>query len=93
MRKARIFRNGTKATQAGKARQDLWILQAEPKEGKRPDPLMGWAGSSDTATQLRLVFPSREAAEAYAARNDLDAEVLTAHRKPLILQSYADNFR
>ena len=49
MRKARIFQNGTRATQSGKARSNLWILEAEPTEGKRPDPLMGWAGSGDTS--------------------------------------------
>lgn len=93
MRRARIFRNGTKATQCGKARADLWVLQPEPVDPVRPDPLMGWAGSRDTNTQLNLYFPSREAAEAYAARNGWQVEVLAPHPKRLILQSYADNFR
>lgn len=93
MLKARIFRKGTKATQAGKAREDLWILQSEPVEGMRPDPLMGWAGSGDTDRQISLQFPSREAAEAYAARKGIEVEVMMPHKKPLILQSYADNFR
>ena len=56
MRKARIFQKGTRATQSGKARSNLWILEAEPVEGKRPDPLMGWAGSGDTETQVILSY-------------------------------------
>ena len=93
MRKARIFQKGTRATQSGKARSNLWILEAEPTEGKRPDPLMGWAGSGDTNTQVILSFTSLDAALAYAERHELEAEVVPATPKKLILQSYAENFR
>ncbi|MCG2840271.1 ETC complex I subunit [Sandaracinobacter sp. RS1-74] len=93
MRKARIYQQGTRATQSGKARSNLWILEAEPSEGKRPDPLMGWAGSGDTDTQVVLSFPSLDAARAYAQRHGLEAEVVPTTPKRLILQSYAENFR
>lgn len=62
-------------------------------QAKRPDPLMGWAGSGDTEQQVRLSFPSLEAAQAYAAREGLDAEVVPPAPRRLILQSYAENFR
>ena len=93
MRKARIYQRGAPATQSGKARADSWILEPEPVEKKRPDPLMGWVGSGDTETQLRLTFPSLETALAYAAREGFEPEVEQAPAKRLILQSYADNFR
>lgn len=93
MRKARIFQRGTRATQSGKARADLWILEAEPREGKRPDPLMGWAGSGDTNTQVSLSFPTLDEAKAYADRHGLLAEIVPAPVRRLILQSYAENFR
>lgn len=93
MRKARIFPYGTRATQQGKARADTWVLELEPTEGQLPDPLMGWAGSGDTDTQLRMTFPTLEAAKAYAARFGLSPEVAKPEHRPLILQSYADNFR
>ena len=93
MRKARLFQKGTSATQSGKARSNLWILEAEPAEGKRPDPLMGWAGSGDTSTQVILSFPTLDEARAYAAREGLEAEVVPAAQRRLILQSYAENFR
>ena len=93
MRKARIFQNGTRATQSGKARSNLWTLEAEPTEGKRPDPLMGWAGSGDTSTQVILSFPSLDEAKAYADRHGLEAEIVPAATRTLILQSYAENFR
>ena len=93
MRKARLYQQGARATQSGKARADLWVLEPEPTEARRADPLMGWVGSGDTETQVRLTFPTLEAAQAYAAREGLETQVVPAPQKRLILQSYAENFR
>lgn len=93
MSNARIFQQGRPATQSGKARAATWILEHEPSEAKRPDPLMGWAGSGDTEQQVRLSFASLEQARAYATRQGLIATVVPAARPRLILQSYAENFR
>ena len=93
MQRARIFQYGTRSTQEGKARADKWVLEAEPTEGQLPDPLMGWAGSGDTGQQLRLLFPTLEAAQAYAAREGIEVESGLPENAPLLLQSYADNFR
>lgn len=93
MPQARIFQNGKMATQQGAGGASQWILEYEPQEGKRPDPLMGWAGSGDTDQQVRLTFPTLEAARAYAERRGLTVEVLPAIRHKPILQSYAENFR
>ena len=91
--KARLFQQGKPATQSGRARAGTWILEFESRRGKRPDPLMGWAGGAETAEQVRLSFPSREAAEAYCARHGLAVEVVPPTTRRLILRSYADNFR
>lgn len=93
MMKARLFQQGKPATQSGRARAGTWILEFESRRGKRPDPLMGWAGGAETAEQVRLSFPSREAAEAYCARHGLAVEVVPPTTRRLILRSYADNFR
>jgi len=93
MSNARIFQQGTPATQSGKARSQIWNLEHEPREAKRPDPLMGWAGSGDTDQQVRLSFPSLDAALAYARRHGLDVQVVPPAPRRLIIQSYAENFR
>lgn len=93
MAKARIYRKGMRATQSGAARASQWILEHEPIEGKRPDPLMGWAGSGDTEQQVRLTFSTLEAAQEYAARNGLETEVVPVTPHKLIIRSYAENFR
>ena len=93
MAKARIYRKGTCATQQGAARASQWILEHEPIEGKRPDPLMGWAGSGDTGQQVRLVFSTLGAAQDYAERKGLDTEVVPVKEHKPIIRSYAENFR
>jgi hypothetical protein len=90
---ARIFQRPKNAMQSGRARTDEWVLEFVPAEPRRPDPLMGWAGSGDTQTQVQLSFPSLEAARAYAAKKGLDATFIPTPPKTLKLQAYADNFR
>lgn len=90
---ARIYQRPKNAMQSGKARTSDWLLEFEPSEAKRPDPLMGWAGSGDTQTQVNLAFGSLDEAKAYAERYGIEAHVIpTPPRRPK-LQSYADNFR
>src|SRR5690606_40178266 len=60
---------------SGKALTDQWILDFVPAEARKPDPLMGWAGSGDMHRQLRLKFPNKEAAVAYAEKYGIDAIV------------------
>jgi hypothetical protein len=92
MAHARIYQRTKNAMQSGRAGTDQWVLEYEPSEAKRPDPLTGWAGSGDTRGQVRLSFPSLEAARAYAARNGLVAHVVAGAERKLKLQAYADNF-
>ncbi len=90
---ARIYQRMKNAMQSGRARTGLWVLEHEPAEAKRPDPLTGWAGSGDVRDQIRLNFPTLEAAKAYAERQGLPYVVVPAPERKLKLQAYADNFR
>jgi hypothetical protein len=90
---ARIFQRPKNAMQSGKARLGEWILEFAPAEAKRPDPLMGWAGSGDMQAQVQLKFASAEAAQAYAGKYGIAAEVHVTPPRRLKLQAYADNFR
>lgn len=93
MVQARIYQRIKSSMQSGHARTGDWVLEYEPAEAKRADPLTGWAGSGDTRGQVCLSFPTREAAEAYAAREGLAAHFVPAAPRVLKLQTYADNFR
>lgn len=89
---ARIYQQGKSTMQSGKARTNGWILEHEPRSPQRPDPLTGWAGSNDTRRQIKLAFPTLEAAKAYAEREGLDYHVVPAPERSLRIQAYADNF-
>lgn len=93
MKTARIYQRPKNAMQSGRANTDRWILEFDPGERQVPDPLTGWAGSGDTSNQLRLGFPTLEAAKAYAERERLAYHVVPAPERKLKLQAYADNFR
>ena len=90
---ARIYQTPKSAMQSGKAKTDTWVLEFEQSEARKPDPLMGWTGSGDTQAQVRLTFPDKEAAKAYAERYGIAARVHATPAKSLKLQAYADNFR
>jgi hypothetical protein len=90
---ARISEIQRKTTQSGKARDGRWMLEFERQQPQRPDPLTGWAGSGDTATQVRLSFDSKEEAMAYAERKGFEVHIVPAAPVTLKLQAYADNFR
>ena len=75
---ARIYQRPKNAMQSGRALTDLWVLEFEPAEAKKPDPLTGWAGSGDTREQVKLRFPSLDAATDYAKREGIDFHVVPA---------------
>ena len=90
---ARIYQRPKNAMQSGKAFVDQWILEFAPAEARKPDPLMGWAGSGDTQAQVQLKFASKEEAQAYATKYGIAARTSVTPPKTLKIQAYADNFR
>ena len=93
MKTARIYKPAKNAMQSGRAGQKDWVLKFEPQAPQRPDPLMGWMGSSDTLRQVTLTFDTREEAEAYAKRRGIEYVVEPPHVQKIKPKSYADNFR
>lgn len=81
-------------TQIGDLYTSDWVLDFEPSAERHLDPLMGWTGSSDTQTQVRLTFPSKEEALDYALRHGIEVVVQPAGpRKPNIRPGgYGENF-
>ena len=90
---ARIHRPARNAMQSGQANTKDWVLEFEPEEARRIDPLMGWTGSGDTQVQVVLRFATQAEAQAYADRYGIAARVQTTPVRRLKLQTYADNFR
>ncbi|WP_170475249.1 ETC complex I subunit [Ruegeria arenilitoris] len=92
--RARIFQPSRNAMTSGMAKTRKWVLEYAPASSREVDPLMGWTSSSDTQSQVRLKFDTKEAALDYAKDNGIDATVSEPHgRKPnLRPRGYGENF-
>ena len=77
--------------QSGQGKSLKWILEFETKDPTK-NPLMGWESSSDTYTELKLEFSSKELAINYAKKNKIDYELIEPKKRKTVKKSYADNF-
>ena len=91
MRKAKIYIPKKNPMQSGNGKTDKWILEFETKDPTN-NPLMGWESSSDTYTELKLEFSTKELAINYAKKNKIDFEVVEPKIRKVVKKSYADNF-
>ncbi|MCR5875731.1 ETC complex I subunit [Phenylobacterium sp. J426] len=90
---ARIFRPSKTAMQSGRAKTNEWVLEFEPKDARRPDPLMGWTQTSDTeSSQVRLTFEAKEDAVRYAEQHGIAFQLVDPKPAKRIIKAYADNF-
>ena len=77
--------------QSGLGKSDKWILEYETEDPTN-NPLMGWESSSDTYTELKLEFSSKESAINYAKNMKIDYELVEPKKRKTVKKSYADNF-
>ncbi len=91
--RARIFLPAKSAMQSGTAKTHKWVLEYEPSSPKIRDPLMGWTGSDDMLSQVRLSFETKEAAIAYAQENGIPFDLELPVARVTRPKSYSDNFR
>ena len=93
---AKIYKPSKTAMQSGRktkiSRGCEWVLAYTRKSAAKPDQLMGWQSSSDTARQVKIYFPDLEAAVAYAEANDIGYVVQQPKSRRVKPRAYADNF-
>jgi hypothetical protein len=89
---ARIFRPAKTAMQSGRAKAQDWVLEFEPKSARRPDALMGWTQTTDTAGQVRLSFDTKEDAVRYADHHGIAFQLVDPKPAKRLIKAYADNF-
>ena len=92
--RARIYRPARNAMTSGMAKTRKWVLDYAQASAREVDPLMGWTSSSDTQSQIRLRFDSKEAALEYAQDHGIDAEVVEPKPRKANLRpgGYGENF-
>ena len=91
MRKAKIFKPSKTAMQSGLAKSDKWVIEYITEE-PGVNPLMGWESSTDTLSELKLEFSSKEKAIGYAKKNKIDYELIEPKTRKINKKSYSDNF-
>ena len=77
--------------QSGLGKINKWILEFETKD-PTINPLMGWESSSDTLTELKMEFSSKELAINYAKKKKINFEIIEPKKRKTVKKSYADNF-
>ena len=91
MKKAKIYIPNKSSMQSGLGKLDKWILEFETRDPTK-NPLMGWESSSDTLSEVKLEFSSKELAIDYAKKNKIDYEIIEPKKRKIVKKSYADNF-
>jgi len=91
MKKAKIYIPNKSAMQSGLGKSQKWILEFETKDPTK-NPLMGWESSSDTFSELKLEFSTKEKAINYAKKKKIIYEIIEPKKRKTIKKSYADNF-
>ena len=91
MKKAKIYKPSKTAMQSGIKKFDKWIIEFITEE-PGINPLMGWESSTDTNSELKLEFSSKELAIEYAKKNKINFELIEPKIRKIVKKSYADNF-
>ena len=91
MKKAKIYKPNKTAMQSGLGKIDKWVLEFITKDPTK-NPLMGWESSSDTYSELKLEFSTKELAIEYAKKKKINFELIEPKKRKVVKKSYADNF-
>ena len=73
------------------AKNNKWVLEFITKDPTK-NPLMGWESSSDTLSEIKLEFSTKELAINYAKKKKIDFELIEPKKRKIVKKSYADNF-
>ena len=87
-----IYQPAPAPTQSAPGRTE-WVLEFEPASPPAIEPLMGWVSSRDPFAHIRLRFPDRQSALAFAEKQGWPYVVQNPPVRRFRPKSYADNFR
>jgi len=91
MKKAKIYKPSKTAMQSGLKKFEKWILEYITDD-PTISPLMGWESSTDTFSELKMDFTTKEKAIEYAKKNQIEFELIEPKERKIVKKSYADNF-
>ena len=91
MKKAIIYKPTKTSMQSGLKKYDKWIFEYITLQ-TGINPLMGWESSTDTLSEIRLEFSTKDLAIEYAKKNKIEFEIIESKNRKIIKKSYSDNF-
>jgi len=91
MKKVKIFKPSKTVIQSGLGKTDKWVIEYITDDSGT-EPLMGWESSTDTLSELKLEFSTKNLAIEYAKKNKIDFELIEPQKRKIVKKSYADNF-
>ncbi len=77
--------------QSGKGSTKKWLLEFDTLN-LGVNALMGWVSSTDTMSEVKLKFSTKDQAINYAKKNNIYYNVIEPQKRKIIKKSYADNF-
>ena len=77
--------------QSGLKKYNKWIFEYITLQ-TGINPLMGWESSTDTLSEIRLEFSTKDLAIEYAKKNKVEFEIIESKNRKIIKKSYSDNF-
>ena len=75
MKKAKIYKPTKTAMQSGKRKTKNWLLEFDTSN-TGINPLTGWETSTDTMSEVKLEFSTKEKAIQYAKKNNVDYYII-----------------
>ena len=90
-KKAKIYKPTKTSMQSGNGKTKKWILEYID-ESISINPLMGWESSSNTLSELKLFFDTKDQAIEYANKNKIEFVLIENNQRNFVKKSYTDNF-
>lgn len=88
----KIYKPSKTAMQSGQGKTKRWLAEYISDVSTSRDSLMGWTSSSDTHSQIRLFFNTKEQAIKWAINNNYQFFVEETKKIKIKSKSYASNF-
>ena len=88
----KIYKPSKTAMQSGLGKTKKWLAEYISNENTVKDNLMGWNSSSDTKSQIKVFFDSKEQAIEWAKNNNYQYFVEEPKVRKVKIKSYESNF-
>ena len=88
----KIYKPSKTAMQSGFGKTKKWLAEYITDEETVKDNLMGWNSSTDTRSQIKIFFNTKEQAISWAKNNSYQYFVEEPKIRKVKIKSYASNF-